>query len=731
MSGYVNVRDHIQFVVDGDWAPAFKSAIDEANANNRRGVFVPADATEYTVKKPGPQKPSIDLRDLTNFTLLGEGDGSRIRLLGSGLGGSWNMILIGGNSTDITVRGLYLDGDRHSLTDLDPGQHTHTIQVGGGDTPGFAHRIRILDCLMTDMDGDGVAIIGLAKAFGGGDDVSVLDIIGCKFLDCGRSGVSNQRSAEFVRIHHCHFEGTSDQDIDFEPTGTELDSGPRRYSIIGNTFIHSTKPTAVTLSGVSADIPARDNIFAHNHLYGGRVGMVDTQHVQIFGNYIESGLEHSEPVLQLRGRSEGASISNNHLVRVDGAVPGKVLSISSRLSSVVLKGFDHTTDTITAPSRAGITGTGPVSLTTSGTLPTGLSSSVSYWLIRIDADTLKLATSHADAIAGTAVSFTDNGSGRHELMLPHATIVLRGIDHTTDSITMPSHARVTGTGPVSLTTSGTLPTGLSPLLSYWLIRVDADTLQLAKTKADATAGTAATFSDDGTGDHTLSLVDHPRDVDVSHNRLRSYTSADDDNCTVLLTNGQECSLTDNEVRSHFEGLVKNGIRCVTSELIGVRTNDDLDESGEPVEPKRLVADWNISSNRIRGDAGGGTYTNGVTFSPRGVAVSGVKVNGNVFRGCTNQILWNVGEPGSYDDIPMAQANSGEGNDFADLINVSAVCIGGNAGSQADYIYPASGYPPFDAADASTARQRTGGAAGETVYVREAGVWNAVTTHHDP
>jgi hypothetical protein len=731
MSGYVNVRDHIDEKIGDDWHPAFKAAIDEARVNNRRGVFVPADSTDYTVNRPGIHSPSIDLRNLTNFTLLGEGDGSRIRLVGSGSAASWSMILVGGDSTDLTVRGLYLDGDRSHITDMDPGQHTHTIQVGGGSPPGFAHRIRILDCSMTDMDGDGVAIIGLAEEFGSGHDVSALDIIGCTFLKCGRSGVSNQRGVEFVRIHNCHFEGTSDQDIDFEPTGAVLNTGPRRYSITGNTFIHTTKPTAVTLSGVAGDIPARDNVFANNRLYGGRVGMVDTEHVLIFGNYIESGREHGEPVLQLQGRTEGASISHNHIVRVEGALPGKTLSIVSRLWSVDLKGFDHTTDTITVTSRAGVTGTGPVTLTTSGALPTGLSSAVGYFLIRIDAHTLQLALSPADATAGTAVSFQDNGAGRHELNLPGETMKLRGVDHTTDSITLPSHARVTGAGPVRLTTAGVLPTGFSLLLTYWLIRVNDDIVKLARTRADAVAGMAVAFSDDGTGVLTLSLVDHPRDVVVAHNQLHSHTGADGDACSVLLSNGEDCTITHNEIRSHVDDPIKAGIRMLASDLIGERTDDGLDELGQPVEPLRLTADWIISDNRIRGDAGGGSYTAGIVVSPRGVAVSSIKLNGNVFRGCDNQIRWDVGEHGSYEDIPMARANSGDGTDFANLVNVAAICVGGNAGSQADYIYSADGSPPFHAADGSTARRRTAGTAGQTVYVREAGVWNAVLTHQDP
>jgi hypothetical protein len=508
-----------------------------------------------------------------------------------------------------------------------------------------------------------------------------------------------------------------------------MDSGPRRYSIIGNTFIHTTKPAAVSLSGVAGDIPARDNIFAHNHLYGGRVGMVDSEHILVHGNYIESGLLHGEPVLNLQGSTKGAVISHNHIVRVAGAVPGKTLSVVSRLWEVDVAGFDHTTDTIKVTSRAGVTGTGPVTLTTSGTLPTGLSSVATYFLVRTDARTVRLAASKVDALAQVAVPFTDNGQGRHQLNLPNATIKLRSVDDATDSVIIPAHTRATGAGPIRLTTTGTLPTGLSPLLSYWLIRVDEDTLRLALSEADANAGSTVPFTDEGTGTLKLSLVDHPRDVDVSHNRLHSYTAADDDACTVLLRNGQDCSLTGNEVRSHHTDPIKAAIRVVTTDRIGQRTDDTRDELGHPVEPLRLTADWSVCDNRIRGDAGGGSYTDGIVISPRGVSVTGIKVNGNAIRGCTNRIRWDAAAP-AYEDHPTAQANSGDGTDFAGLANLTALRIGGNAESIADYTYEASTpqeAPPFDAPDGSTARRRSGGSAGHTLYVREGGAWDAVAT----
>ena len=616
MSSLVNVRDHIGLVVDSDWGPAFAAAIAAAVADGRRGVFVPADAVEYTVRKPAQRAPSIDLRGLTNFTLLGEGDGSRIRFLGSGLGGSWSMILIGGDCVDVTVRNLYLDGDREHLTELDKGQHTHTIQVGGSIAGGFAHRVRIIDCTMTDMDGDGVAIAPLAGPFGGGEEVSVVDIVGCKFLDCHRSGVSNQRSAEFVRIHDCLFEGTNDQDIDFEPTGDELASGPRRYSILRNTIIHKSDAASVTLSGVGGDIPARDNVFAHNFIYGGRIGMVNTKNVLIFANYVESGLNHTEPVLRVIGNADGVRVSHNQFVRIPGAVPGKTLDVSSRGTSKAVVNVDPAADTLTVTAHGRETGTGPVRLTTSGTPPTGLGTSINYWLVRVDDDTLKLAASKANALAGLTVDFMDEGAGRHK----------------------------------------------------------------------------------------VALVDCPRGVDVTQNRLHSHSGTDVDGCTVLVTNGEDCSFTDNEVSSFLGGTVASGVRFITSSA-----------------RRAAVEGWTISNNRVRGDAGnGGAYANGITVSPVGVAVSGITVSGNAFRGCSNRIRWNIGSGGSYADIPMAQGNSGAGSDFADLGNVAAVCIGGNPGSQADYIYQADGAPSFAASNGSTARRRTGGSAGATIYFREAG-----------
>jgi len=48
-----------------------------------------------------------------------------------------------------------------------------------------------------------------------------------------------------------------------------------------------------------------------------------------------------------------------------------------------------------------------------GALPTGLAINTDYWLVRVSATTARVATSFANALAGTVVAFTDAGSGTH------------------------------------------------------------------------------------------------------------------------------------------------------------------------------------------------------------------------------------------------------------------------------------------------------------------------------
>lgn len=88
---------------------------------------------------------------------------------------------------------------------------------------------------------------------------------------------------------------------------------------------------------------------------------------------------------------------------------------------------DDTTDIITWTSTANLpsnilTGT-RVRLTTTTTLPAGLALATDYYVIKITDSTAKLATSYANAIAGTAINITSTGTGTHTMsrMLPRYT----------------------------------------------------------------------------------------------------------------------------------------------------------------------------------------------------------------------------------------------------------------------------------------------------------------------
>jgi len=78
----------------------------------------------------------------------------------------------------------------------------------------------------------------------------------------------------------------------------------------------------------------------------------------------------------------------------------------------LVSNLDLTDDTITIAAHglpSGLLGR----LTTTGTLPAGVTTGTDYFVIVVDASTIKLAESLADALAGTDIDLTDEGTGVH------------------------------------------------------------------------------------------------------------------------------------------------------------------------------------------------------------------------------------------------------------------------------------------------------------------------------
>ena len=76
----------------------------------------------------------------------------------------------------------------------------------------------------------------------------------------------------------------------------------------------------------------------------------------------------------------------------------------------------NATDTLNANAHGLETGDGPVRVSNSGgALPTGLAGATDYWVIKTGVNTFKLATSLANALAGTAINITTDGTGTQTL----------------------------------------------------------------------------------------------------------------------------------------------------------------------------------------------------------------------------------------------------------------------------------------------------------------------------
>jgi hypothetical protein len=107
-----------------------------------------------------------------------------------------------------------------------------------------------------------------------------------------------------------------------------------------------------------------------------------------------------------------------------GATFDPDLMLSRRAAAILQIGAPDTsasatvTITIAAPGVVSWVGHGlsvgtPVIFTTTGALPTGITADTTYYAIIVDANSIRLATSFANALAGTAITTTGTQSGTH------------------------------------------------------------------------------------------------------------------------------------------------------------------------------------------------------------------------------------------------------------------------------------------------------------------------------
>lgn len=172
--------------------------------------------------------------------------------------------------------------------------------------------------------------------------------------------------------------------------------------------------------------------------------------------------------------------------------------------------LDAATDLLNFASTQNRLGTGDaVKISTTGSLSgTGLSTGTVYYYIRSSSSSGKLATTRANALAGTAINITGAGSGTHTLTpAPVGTL-----SASADTFTFETEETWIATGDgVQIETSGSLSgTGLAVSTTYYAVRTGSDTIQLATSYANALAGTVINITGAGAGTHNARHIDQAR-----------------------------------------------------------------------------------------------------------------------------------------------------------------------------------------------------------------------------
>lgn len=125
---------------------------------------------------------------------------------------------------------------------------------------------------------------------------------------------------------------------------------------------------------------------------------------------------------------------------------------------------DTGADNATVTGHGFTTGEGPFKLTTTGTLPTGLSTGTNYWAINDGTNSLGFATSRANALADTRVDITGSGSGTHTIDTERYWVIPAGVTLVTIYMQARFATNNTGfrVGAVNLEGSSTLDGNRQP-----------------------------------------------------------------------------------------------------------------------------------------------------------------------------------------------------------------------------------------------------------------------------
>lgn len=247
-----------------------------------------------------------------------------------------------------------------------------------------------------------------------------------------------------------------------------------------------------------------------------------------------------------------------HVIRVD-ANTIKLASSSSDATSgeaILLTGEGNDSQTITGDTNDSITISNHGYLTgdliryesNGGTSVGGLSDGTLYHVIRIDENTLKLASSSEDAAAGINIDLTGTGNDSQSFTGPMAVgLDTANVSTSNDTLTMTGHGYSSGDLIRYSANGGSAIGGLEDHGVYYVIKVDADTFQLAATATDASSGSNISLASTG---NSSQFFTSSQDVEFSD---QLSTGAD----AVMVFNGVSVTRPTNRVSDLINGLTIN------------------------------------------------------------------------------------------------------------------------------------------------------------------------------
>lgn len=102
-------------------------------------------------------------------------------------------------------------------------------------------------------------------------------------------------------------------------------------------------------------------------------------------------------------------------VQVDRIVMSDITAVIAGANQANIVFTAAVTDICTTATAHGFTTGAKVTATTTVTLPAGLAAATDYYVIVLSSTTFSLATSQANALAGTAIDITGTGTGVHTI----------------------------------------------------------------------------------------------------------------------------------------------------------------------------------------------------------------------------------------------------------------------------------------------------------------------------